>query len=140
MVVNRSDMEEKKLADDRNSDEQVERIELVVSDVDARDTEDEVFEEAIDSSKPESFQADDGLHEDSPSEEVKDSKVNGESHGEANGQDITTGEAVPGFVTSRMNGVEGEASAGNVSDTATLSFSENGTVSLEKKAVLLSFG
>ncbi|XP_048635717.1 translocase of chloroplast 120, chloroplastic-like isoform X3 [Brassica napus] len=133
-------MEEKKLADDGNSDEQVERIELVVSDVDARDTEDEVFEEAIDSSKPESFQADDGLHEDSPSEEVKDSKVNGESHGEANGQDITTGEAVPGFVTSRMNGVEGEASAGNVSDTATLSFSENGTVSLEKKAVLLSFG
>ncbi|CAN7020179.1 unnamed protein product [Brassica rapa subsp. trilocularis] len=59
-----SDMEEKKLADDRVSDEQVKRIELMVSDVDARDTKDEVFEEAIDSLKPESFQADDGLHED----------------------------------------------------------------------------
>ncbi|XP_048614754.1 translocase of chloroplast 120, chloroplastic isoform X1 [Brassica napus] len=135
-----SDMEEQKLADDRNSDEQVERIELVVSDVDARDTEDEVFEEAIDSSKPESFQADDGLHEDLPSEEVKVPEVNGESHGEANLQHITTGEAATGFVTSQMNGDEGEAGAENVSDTATLSFSENGTVSPEKKAVLLSFG
>ncbi|CAF2150658.1 unnamed protein product [Brassica rapa] len=77
-----SDMEEKKLAD-RVSDEQVKRIELMVSDVDARDTKDEVFEEAIDSSKPESFQADDGLHEDFPSEEVKVPEVNGESHGEA---------------------------------------------------------
>ncbi|WZY69964.1 hypothetical protein YC2023_002204 [Brassica napus] len=116
-----SDMEEKKLAD-RVSDEQVKRIELMVSDVDARDTKDEVFEEAIDSSKPESFQADDGLHEDFPSEEVK------------------VPEAVPGFVTSQMNGDEGEAGAGNVSETATLSFSENGIVSPEKKAVLLSFG
>lgn len=76
-------MEEKKLADDRVSDEQVKRIELMVSDVDARDTKDEVFEEAIDSLKPESFQADDGLHEDFPSEEVKVPEVNGESHGEA---------------------------------------------------------
>ncbi|CAF2109982.1 unnamed protein product [Brassica napus] len=138
MVVNRSDMEEKKLAD-RVSDEQVKRIELMVSDVDARDTEDEVFEEAIDSSKPESFQADDGLHEDLPSEEVKVPEVNGESHGEANLQHITTGDAVPGFVTSQMNGDEGEAGAGNVSETATLSFSEYGIVSPEKKAVLLSF-
>nr|VDC75467.1 unnamed protein product [Brassica rapa] len=39
-----------------------------------------------------------------------------------------------------MNGDEGEAGAGNVSETATLSFSENGIVSPEKKAVLLSFG
>ena len=132
-------MEEKKLAD-RVSDEQVKRIELMVSDVDARDTKDEVFEEAIDSSKPESFQADDGLHEDLPSEEVKVPEVNGESHGEANLQHITTGEAVPGFVTSQVNGDEGEAGAGNVSETATLSFSENGIVSPEKKAVLLSFG
>ncbi|CAN6817240.1 unnamed protein product [Brassica oleracea] len=85
-------MEEKKLAD-RVSDEQVKRIELMVSDVDARDTKDEVFEEAIDS-----------------------------------------------FVTSQMNGDEGEAGAGNVSETATLSFSENGIVSPEKKAVFLSFG
>ncbi|KAG2257341.1 hypothetical protein Bca52824_076635 [Brassica carinata] len=99
----RSDMEEKKLAD-RVSDEQVKRIELMVSDVDARDTEDEVFEEAIDSSKPESFQADDGLHEDLPSEEVKVPEVNGEP-----------------------------------CETATLSFSEYGIVSPEKKAVLLSF-
>nr|VDD16886.1 unnamed protein product [Brassica rapa] len=134
-----SDMEEKKLAD-RVSDEQVKIIELMVSDVDVRDTEDEVFEEAIDSSKPESFQADDGLHEDLPSEEVKVPEVNGESHGEANLQQLTTGEAVPGFVTSQMNGDEGEAGAGNVSETATLSFSENGIVSPEKKAVLLSFG
>ncbi|CAN7106783.1 unnamed protein product [Brassica rapa subsp. narinosa] len=119
-------MEEKKLADDRVIDEQVEKIELVVSDVDARDTEDE---EAIDSSKPESIQPDD-----LPSEEVKDPKeVIGESHGEANLQHITTGEAVPGFVTSRMNGDEGEAGAENVHETATHSFSENGTVSLEKK-------
>ncbi|XP_033144267.1 translocase of chloroplast 132, chloroplastic isoform X2 [Brassica rapa] len=139
MVVNRSAMGEKKLAD-RVSEEQVKRIELMVSDVDARDTEDEVFEEAIDSSKPESFQADDGLHEDLPSEEVKVPEVNGESHGEANLQHITTGEAVPGFVTSQMNGDEGEAGAGNVSETATLYFSENGIVSPEKKAVLLSFG
>uniref|UniRef100_M4E5P5 Uncharacterized protein n=1 Tax=Brassica campestris TaxID=3711 RepID=M4E5P5_BRACM len=135
----RSAMGEKKLAD-RVSEEQVKRIELMVSDVDARDTKDEVFEEAIDSSKPESFQADDGLHEDLPSEEVKVPEVNGESHGEANLQHITTGEAVPGFVTSQMNGDEGEAGAGNVSETATLSFSENGIVSPEKKAVLLSFG
>ena len=133
-------MEEKKLADDRVSDEQVKITELMVSDVDARDTEDEVFEEAIDSSKPESFQADDGLHEDLPSEEVKVPEVNVESHGEANLQQLTTGEAVPGFVTSQMNGDEGEAAAGNVSETATLSFSENGIVSPEKKAVLLSFG
>ena len=133
-------MEEKKLADDRVSDEQVERIELVVSDDDARDTEDEVFVEAIHSSNPESFRADDGLHEDLPSEEVKDPDVNGESHGEANLQHITTGEAATGFVTSQMNGDEGEAGAENVSDTATLSFSENGIVSPEKKAVLLSFG
>ncbi|CAF2040659.1 unnamed protein product [Brassica napus] len=112
----------------------------MVSDVDARDTEDEVFEEAIDSSKPESFQADDGLHEDLPSEEVKVPEVNGESHGEANLQHITTGEAVPGFVTSQVNGDEGEVGAGNVSETATLSFSENGIFSPEKKAVLLSFG
>ncbi|XP_033142219.1 translocase of chloroplast 132, chloroplastic-like isoform X2 [Brassica rapa] len=136
----RSDMEEKKLADDRVSDEQVKITELMVSDVDARDTEDEVFEEAIDSSKPESFQADDGLHEDLPSEEVKVPEVNGESHGEANLQHIATGEAVPGFVTSQMNGDEGEAGVRNVSETATLSFSENGIVSPEKKAVLLSFG
>ncbi|CDY10999.1 BnaA03g46580D [Brassica napus] len=133
-------MEEKKLADDRVSDEQVKITELMVSDVDARDTEDEVFEEAIDSSKPESFQADDGLHEDLPSEEVKVPEVNGESHGEANLQHIATGEAVPGFVTSQMNGDEGEAGVRNVSETATLSFSENGIVSPEKKAVLLSFG
>ncbi|KAG2271774.1 hypothetical protein Bca52824_066329 [Brassica carinata] len=131
-----SDMEEQKLADDRNSDEQVERIELVVSDVDARDTEDEVFEEAIDSSKPESFQADDGLHEDLPSEEVKVPEVNGESHGEANLQHITTGEAATGFVTSQMNGDEGEAGAENVNETSTLSFSENGTVFPEKKQVV----
>ncbi|KAG5397878.1 hypothetical protein IGI04_019692 [Brassica rapa subsp. trilocularis] len=109
----RSDMEEKKLADDRVSDEQVKRIELMVSDVDARDTKDE---------------------------EVKVPEVNGESHGEANLQHITTGEAVPGFVTSQVNGDEGEAGAGNVSETATLSYSENGIFSHEKKAVLLSFG
>uniref|UniRef100_M4E073 AIG1-type G domain-containing protein n=1 Tax=Brassica campestris TaxID=3711 RepID=M4E073_BRACM len=122
----RACMEEKKLADDRVIDDQVEKIELVVSDVDARDTEDE---EAIDSSKPESLQADD-----LPSEEVKDPKeIIGESHGEANLQHITTGEAVPGFGTSRMNGDEGEAGAENVHETATHSFSENGTVSLEKK-------
>ncbi|XP_013584506.1 PREDICTED: translocase of chloroplast 120, chloroplastic-like [Brassica oleracea var. oleracea] len=129
-------MEEKKLADDRVSDEQVERIELVVSDDDARDTEDEVFVEAIHSSNPESFRADDGLHEDLPSEEVKDPDVNGESHGEANLQHITTGEAATGCVTSQMNGDEGEAGAENVNETSTHSFSENGTVFLEKKQLV----
>ncbi|KAJ4893796.1 hypothetical protein Rs2_20590 [Raphanus sativus] len=120
-------MEEKKLADDRISYEHVENN--IVSDVDARDTVDEIFEEAIDSSKPESFQGDGGLREDLPSEEVKDSKVSGESDGEAN----------PGFVTFRMNGDEGEGSAENVSETAAHSISENGVVSSEKKAVLLPF-
>lgn len=120
-------MEEKKLADDRISNEHVENN--IVSDVDARDTVDEIFEEAIDSSKPESFQGDDGLREDLPSEEVKDSKVGGESDGEAN----------PGFVTFKMNGDEGEGSAETVSETAAHSISENGVVSSEKKAVLLPF-
>ncbi|CAN6886297.1 hypothetical protein Bca4012_074012 [Brassica carinata] len=124
-------MEEQKLAADRVIDDQVEKIELVVSDVDSSHSEDEVFEEAIDSSKRESLQPDD-----LPSEEVKDSKVNGESHGEANLQHSTTGEAATGFVTSQMNGDEGEAGAENVNETSTLSFSENGTVFPEKKQVV----
>ncbi|CDY12078.1 BnaC03g59940D [Brassica napus] len=221
-------MEEKKLAD-RVSDEQVKRIELMVSDVDARDTKDEVFEEAIDSFvtsqmngdegeagagnvsetatlsfsengivSPEKkavllsfgsekeekklgddriihdqvennillvsdvvfveaivgFQADDGLHEDLPSKatpehsmddleeensndkEVKDSKVSGETHGEANLQHITEGEAAPGFVTSKMNGDEGESGAEHVNEKVTCSFSENGIVSPEKKQLV----
>ncbi|KAF3608712.1 hypothetical protein DY000_02050363 [Brassica cretica] len=119
-------MEEQKLAADRVIDDQVEKIELVVSDVDSSHSEDEVFDEAID----------DGLHEDLPSEEAKDPDVNGESHGEANLQHITTGEAVPGFVTSQMNGDEGEAGSENVNETSTLSFSENGTVFLEKKQLV----
>ncbi|KAJ0264254.1 Translocase of chloroplast 120 [Hirschfeldia incana] len=133
-------MEEKKLVDDRISHEKVDNNNILpVSDVGVRDTDDEVFEEAIDSSKPESFQADDGLHEDLPSEEVKDSKVSGESHGEANGKDIATGEAAPGFVTFKMNGDEGEVDAENVNEAATRSLSDNGIVSPEKKAVHLSF-
>ncbi|CAH8328608.1 unnamed protein product [Eruca vesicaria subsp. sativa] len=132
MVVNRLDMEEKKLADDRI--EQVANKELVVSDVDKRDTDDEVFEEAIDSSKPESFHDDGVLHEDLPSEKVKDSKVNGESHGEANLQHVTEGEAAPGFVTFKVNGDEGESSVENVSERDTSSFSENGIVSPENRS------
>nr|VDC83795.1 unnamed protein product [Brassica rapa] len=221
-------MGEKKLAD-RVSEEQVKRIELMVSDVDARDTEDEVFEEAIDSFvtsqmngdegeagagnvsetatlyfsengivSPEKkavllsfgsekeekklgdnriihdqvennillvsdvvfveaidgFQADDGLHEDLPSKstpehstddleeensndkEVKDSKVSGETHGEANLQHITEGEAAPGFVTSKMNGDEGESGAENANEKVTCSFPENGIISPEKKQLV----
>ena len=124
MLLSRSEKEEKKLGDDRIIHDQVENSTLLVSDVDARDTYDEVFVEAIDG-----FQADDGLHEDLPSKatpehsmddleeensndkEVKDSKVSGETHGEANLQHITEGEAAPGFVTSKMNGDEGESGA-----------------------------
>ena len=124
MLLSRSEKEEKKLGDDRIIHDQVENNILLVSDVDARDTYDEVFVEAIDG-----FQADDGLHEDLPSKatpehsmddleeensndkEVKDSKVSGETHGEANLQHITEGEAAPGFVTSKMNGDEGESGA-----------------------------
>ena len=113
MLLSRS---EKKLGDDRIIHDQVENNILLVSDV--------VFVEAI-----VGFQADDGLHEDLPSKatpehsmddleeensndkEVKDSKVSGETHGEANLQHITEGEAAPGFVTSKMNGDEGESGA-----------------------------
>ena len=116
MLLSRSEKEEKKLGDDRIIHDQVENNILLVSDV--------VFVEAI-----VGFQADDGLHEDLPSKatpehsmddleeensndkEVKDSKVSGETHGEANLQHITEGEAAPGFVTSKMNGDEGESGA-----------------------------
>ncbi|KAF8094174.1 hypothetical protein N665_0368s0013 [Sinapis alba] len=134
--------EKKKIADD----EEVENNILLVSDVDTRDAEDEIFVEAIDG-----FQAHDGLHEALPSEattpaisiydlveevssndnEVIDSMVSGESHGESNLQRITEGEAAPDL---KMNSDEGEAGTENDSETATRSsFSENGIVSLEKK-------
>ncbi|KAJ0264252.1 Translocase of chloroplast 120 [Hirschfeldia incana] len=133
--------EKKKLADDKVIDEQVDNNNiLLVSDVDARDTDDEVFVEAIDG-----FQADD---DSLPSEAtpaismeevssngkgVKDSKVSGESYGEAIRKYITTGEAAPG---SNMNGDEGESGGENVSETATRSFSENGKKQLVAEVIV----
>ncbi|CAH8328592.1 unnamed protein product [Eruca vesicaria subsp. sativa] len=111
-------MEEKKLADGRINDEQVEKIELVVSDDDRRDAVDEVFVET-----PENFV--DDLEEVSSSEN-KDSKVSGESHGEA----------AQGFVTLKLNGDEEGAGEENVSEKATRSFSENGIASPEKKQLV----
>ncbi|CAH2053536.1 unnamed protein product [Thlaspi arvense] len=130
-IVNRSDGEEKKVAEDTISDEQVEKNELVGSD-EARENEEEVFEEAIGSQEgatPETLEADalrehlpleatpensmdehevvDDLEEVSSNETgVKASKVKfsvvGESHGEAESE----------FVTPNMNNDDkGEAGA-----------------------------
>ncbi|KAL1223676.1 Translocase of chloroplast [Cardamine amara subsp. amara] len=119
-IVDMSDREEKKkLAEDRISDEEVEKNELVRSD-EVRDNEEEVFEEAIGSQevpKLESFEAD-GLHEDLPLETTpgnsKDAHEVGdqEEKSEVNVQDIITmGEAESDFVTPRMNDDQGEAGA-----------------------------
>ncbi|ESQ48273.1 hypothetical protein EUTSA_v10022323mg, partial [Eutrema salsugineum] len=139
-IVNMSEGEEKKLPEDRISDEQVEKNELVGSDeASDSDNEEEIFEEAIGSQeapKTEPFEVD-GLHEDlrleatpenfkdehevvddleevsSNESGVKDSKtyhsIVGESHGEVNVQDITTGEAERDLVTPKMNDDKGEA-------------------------------
>uniref|UniRef100_A0A1J3K3H3 Uncharacterized protein n=1 Tax=Noccaea caerulescens TaxID=107243 RepID=A0A1J3K3H3_NOCCA len=61
-IVKRSDGEGKRLAEDRISDEQVEKNELVGSSDEAKDDEEEVFEEAICSQegpKPQSSEAED---------------------------------------------------------------------------------
>ncbi|CAH8260738.1 unnamed protein product [Arabidopsis lyrata] len=141
-TVDMLDGEEKKLVDDRTSDGEVEKNELVGSD------EEEVFEEAIGSqegAKPESFEAD-GLREDKILEETAENsrdeddevgdleetssnergvetfKVNysvvGESHGEVNLQHTTTKEAESDLVTPNMNDDQGEVADAVISESS----------------------
>ncbi|CAA7034477.1 unnamed protein product [Microthlaspi erraticum] len=157
-ILKRSDKEEKIVAEDRISDEQVEKNELVGSSDEAKDNEEEAFEESIcsvEGPKPQSFEADDLTLEATPenSKGVQDFRADhlvvGESHDEVTvkHKSITTGEAAEisyGQIESSLDVAENSEIATsslaaedvNMETGNTHSFSENGYVSPENKELV----
>uniref|UniRef100_A0A1J3DSZ5 Uncharacterized protein n=1 Tax=Noccaea caerulescens TaxID=107243 RepID=A0A1J3DSZ5_NOCCA len=122
-IVKRSDGEEKRLAEDRISDEQVEKNELVGSSDEAKDDEEEVFE----GPKPQSSEA-----EDLTPEETSSNERGVISYGKTE----SSLDVVENSEKATSNGSNLSAEDVSMENGNTHSFSENGIVSPENQQLV----